>query len=179
MNCAAKGCDKPVTYEKPLCYPHWLEFDSFEIEECEKCHYFSDDHRSFDYEGDEPVLCWDCRDGKAVVVHDHAPIEIEWRDLYILELDGGDFYIGQTSDVEARLVEHKQGTTQSTKGRNPELVWFKEFRGNKWLVLEREKELTLLKTTHSGRREIIEMILDWQRPLRNIKFLNGPSTNAE
>ena len=43
MDCAAKGCDKPVTYEKPLCYPHWLEFDSFEIEECKKCHYFSDD----------------------------------------------------------------------------------------------------------------------------------------
>ena len=121
----------------------------------------------------------DCRSGKDVAVHDHAPIEIQRRDLYILQLDGGDFYIGQTSDIEARLVEHKQGRTASTKGRNPELVWYKEYKGNKWLVLEREKELTLLKTTPSGRREILEIILDWQPPLQSIKFLNTPRTESE
>ena len=80
MKCAAKGCDKRVTYEKPLCYPHWLEFDSFEIAECEKCHFFSTGPAVMEV----GTMCWDCRDGEDVAIHDHAPIEVE---LQYFEVD--------------------------------------------------------------------------------------------
>lgn len=174
MNCAAKGCAKPVTYEKPLCYPHWLEFDGFGIGECEKCHFFSFEPTV----REDAPLCFDCKWDKDVPIHDHAPIEVELRYLYILQLDGGQFYIGQTYDLEARLVEHQQGRTSSTRGRNPELVWFEYHVGDKQGLLEDETEFTLLNKSESGRREILQMILNWQRPLQNVKFLNKPSTKT-
>jgi len=174
MECAAIGCDKNqkrITYDSPLCYAHWPEFDAFEIEECGRCHFFS-----FIPEGDQ---CFDCyryrhngKDVRDIVIHNHAPIEVELRSLYILQLDGGDFYIGQTYDLEARLVEHQQGRTVSTKGKHPELVWFEYRVGDKQGLLDDEGKFTALTRTESGRREILQTILDWQRPLLNVKFLN-------
>jgi predicted GIY-YIG superfamily endonuclease len=44
--------------------------------------------------------------------------------VYILRLDGRQFYAGQTRDLRARLMEHREGGTSSTAGRNPKLAWF-------------------------------------------------------
>ncbi len=39
-NCARDGCSvtKSITFDKPLCYPHWKEFDALGVFECERCH---------------------------------------------------------------------------------------------------------------------------------------------
>jgi len=37
--CARWGCDKNATYKKPLCYPHWAEWDRWELDECRRCHW--------------------------------------------------------------------------------------------------------------------------------------------
>ncbi len=44
--------------------------------------------------------------------------------VYILKLDGNIFYAGQTRELRERLMEHRDGDTSSTAGRNPKLVWF-------------------------------------------------------
>lgn len=44
--------------------------------------------------------------------------------VYILKLDGNIFYAGQTRELRERLMEHRDGDTISTAGRNPKLVWF-------------------------------------------------------
>ena len=44
--------------------------------------------------------------------------------VYVLKLDDGSFYAGQTREIRERLLEHRDGTTKSTAGRNPKLVWF-------------------------------------------------------
>ena len=44
--------------------------------------------------------------------------------VYLLKLDGGEFYAGQTRELRARLSEHRDGGAKSTVGRNPKLVWF-------------------------------------------------------
>ena len=44
--------------------------------------------------------------------------------VYILKLEGGQFYAGQTRELRERLSEHRDGTTKSTAGKNPKLVWF-------------------------------------------------------
>ena len=31
LQCARVGCGKPVSYDRPLCYPHWREFDRFRL----------------------------------------------------------------------------------------------------------------------------------------------------
>ena len=49
--------------------------------------------------------------------------------VYIIESEkDGSFYLGQTSDIEQRLVAHNSGLTRSTKSKKPwKLVYSEEF----------------------------------------------------
>lgn len=113
-------CTKPVTYERPLCYQHWKEFDSYVIFECEKCHRFSSDVGDFSYVlgyADAVDWCYECFDRRRrgfpeADAHNHGPVEHQVRYLYVLKLDGGVFYVGQTNSLELRLEEHRDGLTQ-------------------------------------------------------------------
>ena len=60
--------------------------------------------------------------------------------LYVLRLDGEQFYIGITSDLRRRVKEHKLGVNKSTKGRKIELVYY-EFYVSKSYVYKRERKL--------------------------------------
>ena len=42
VTCARWTCDRSASYEKPLCYKHWLEFTELEIAECDRCHWLFD-----------------------------------------------------------------------------------------------------------------------------------------
>ena len=108
LQCAFTGCAKSVTYDYPLCYTHWKVFDRFQILECTKCHRFDEMVGEFSDE----EWCSDCAQGKEVPVHSHAPVEHQTRYLYILKLDGGNYYVGQTNDLELRLGEHRDGRTK-------------------------------------------------------------------
>ena len=45
--------------------------------------------------------------------------------VYILRMDGGEFYVGQTNDLASRLAEHSiDAGAAATRGKRPELVWF-------------------------------------------------------
>ena len=44
--------------------------------------------------------------------------------VYILKLEDGSFYAGQTREIRERLMEHRDGMTKSTEGKDPKLVWF-------------------------------------------------------
>ena len=79
--------------------------------------------------------CYECLDRERrgfedAVVHNHASVKRQIRYLYILKLDGGIFYTGQTNALELRLQEHRDGQTKSTAGKNPRLVWFEQWEGN-------------------------------------------------
>ena len=160
MTCAKIECDKPASYDYPLCYPHWRSYDRFEILECERC------HRVDEMVGElsEEDLCPDCIADKGVPVHVHAPLGHHVYFLYILKLDGGKFYVGMTTDLESRLQEHKDGLTRSTKGKNPKLVWFEKFYGNKESVEDDEKNLTLL--SRHNPRAIRRTIGNWRSLMR-------------
>ncbi len=56
---------------------------------------------------------WDEGDAEASVFY-----------VYILKLEGGNYYPGQTRELRERLSEHRDGKVKSTKGKNPKLVWF-------------------------------------------------------
>ena len=118
-------CPKPVTYEKPLCYEHWKQFDSYLLFECAKCHRFSSDVNDYsDVRGYPDTVDWcnECFDRRRrgfpeAEVHNHGPVEHQTRYLYVLKLDGGKFYVGQTNALEFRLEEHRDGLTKSTAER--------------------------------------------------------------
>ena len=60
--------------------------------------------------------------------------------VYILELEGGDLYAGQTRNLMRRMDEHRNGTTKTTAGRQPRLVWFDQLPSRQATV-EQEAEL--------------------------------------
>ena len=62
--------------------------------------------------------------------------------VYILQsLKDGKYYIGETNDVEQRLLFHNNGFQRSTKNRRPfKLVLFEEFQ-NRIEALKREKQI--------------------------------------
>ena len=62
--------------------------------------------------------------------------------VYLLKLENTkkNFYIGFTSDLRKRLVEHQGGNTQTTRGKNPSLIYYEAF-SDKSLAMKREKGL--------------------------------------
>ncbi|HLF03662.1 MAG TPA: GIY-YIG nuclease family protein [Dehalococcoidia bacterium] len=170
ITCAKIDCVAPASYDKPLCYKHWQEFDRYQISECENCHRFDE---MVGVLGGDQDLCWDCAgsrrgQGKEIPTHNHAPVEHQTRYLYILKLDGGTFYVGQTNDLEMRLKEHQDGSTSSTRGKHPELVWFRRVVGDREFVNEEEQRLTLLNKNNP--RRIRRMVADWQRLIRLVSL---------
>ena len=166
LTCARIGCTETesVTYYKPLCRPHWREFDRYELFECERCGRFDEVIGAVTDES----ICFDCARGDTVAVHHHGPVEYRVRYLYILKLDGGRFYVGQTNDLELRLQEHRDGTHWETAKGNPILVWFERWHGDQKGLNEEEYELQSLARDNT--RSIRRMVAEWQRPLRLVNL---------
>lgn len=62
--------------------------------------------------------------------------------VYVLKLENtkNNFYFGCTSDLKRRIAEHKNGNTQSTRGKNPKLIYYEAY-SDKGLAFKREKGL--------------------------------------
>lgn len=186
--CICWSCNKSATYEKPLCYSHWLEWEAWELEECTRCHwiYGGDDSVVYDTSGFEeefPFLCdnclritliemgrgqpwWGGRNAERRPVLAHALLERPVYYVYILKLSDGKFYIGQTTNLDVRLREHRDGQQSQTKDRDPKLVYFESFVGGREEVKNVEDELTRLNQSGAGRRRLREMIEKFRDPLR-------------
>ena len=187
--CARWGCDKKATYDKPLCYQHWLEWEAWELDECNRCHYYyeggdfiisgeSDDEVIKEY----PLMCDDClqvtlmedgrgnpwkgREPERRPIIAHADIQRPIRYVYILKLSDGTFYVGQTNDLRIRLQEHQDGLQTQTKGKDPKMVYYQSFDGMRKLVDEQEMELTILNSSGKGRRKLRQVIEGFRAPLR-------------
>ena len=187
--CSRWGCKKDATYDKPLCYEHWLEWQAWELEECSRCHWFygGDESVVFDTTGyieEYPFMCDDCLAvtlvengrGKPWVgskpekrpIASHAKIERPRRYIYILKLSDATYYVGQTNDLTIRIQEHKDDQQRQTKGKDPKLVFFAVYDGMRDEVNELEKELTHLNQTGAGRRHLRQMIEEFRVHLRLI-----------
>jgi len=139
-SCAFCDCSRPVRGGRSLCREHADQYADGLIDECPDCGRFK--YACFE-------LCFDChgrhaaspptspRDVRSAIAERRSPYETEhstaWEAgdqgveefyVYILRLDDGSFYAGQTRDLRTRLMEHRDGLTWSTKDRNPALVWF-------------------------------------------------------
>ncbi len=113
--CAVEGCpvSNGIGYAKPLCYDHWKLFDRWELDECERCHWFLEGPGLEEQKNGNPI-CHDClrreyEGASPAVVYAHAEVERRVRYLYFLKLSNGSFYIGQTNDLKLRLSEHRDG----------------------------------------------------------------------
>jgi len=79
--------------------------------------------------------------------------------VYVLKLDNGDYYIGQTREIRERMMEHRDGRTSSIGTRKPKLQYF-EILGSREAAMSREKELKDIEK--KNRREIVRIIREFQ-----------------
>ena len=85
--------------------------------------------------------------------------------VYILKFPDGNFYVGQTRDLRARLSEHRDNKTKSTAGRGGELVWFIAVETReRAVVLEAE----LKRLNDRNQRLIRQIVIDFEDKVREL-----------
>ena len=63
-----------------------------------------------------------------------------WK-VYILKCHNDSYYVGLTSDLKHRILEHSQGECHHTKSRLPVLLVYSEAYDNKLQAARRERQL--------------------------------------
>ena len=169
--CEFVECDESIPSHHHLCWPHWDQEQDDEIDKC-----FCGQYKPSQYE-----LCLTCKrklskskastsraPRKAKVAEskpeyvvgapDPRPRKDDDSDVfyvYLLLLDDGSYYAGQTRELGPRYLEHTSGQTKSTKGKNPKLVWFTRVRTREEA---REYEKFLNRLRKDNVRAITRMI---------------------
>jgi len=183
--CAAWNCEATASYDKPLCYPHWLEWDARGLRECAQCHGFFNDHGFVLADVWNPgkgmeLMCNTCgayaTNTPAATAYKndnlprspiaHADITLTDRYVYILTLEDASFYVGQTTNLYIRMQEHSDGATEATRGKFPRLVYYETYLGGQFEVNDREQELTLRASDGVGQGRIRVMVEKFRENLR-------------
>lgn len=78
--------------------------------------------------------------------------------VYLLKLENTkkNFYIGCTSDLRRRLREHQSGNTQTTRGKNPKLIYYEAF-SSKALAIKREDGLKISGSVYNALLKRLEL----------------------
>ena len=178
-SCGYWECNSVVPPGHFLCRAHYEDWRDYLIDECPVCGRFKDAM----YE-----LCLDCRNRRPVVRW-QPPIRVSqqrqsqsiehsdaWNErdktathffVYVLKLDGGKFYVGQTRELRERLSEHKDGKTQHTAGKNPTLQYFE-------ILPTREaaeyREVELKRIADSNPREIRRRIIGLRDLISELRY---------
>lgn len=87
--------------------------------------------------------------------------------MYILKLDGGEFYAGQTRELRERLTEHRDGRVESTANREPKLVWFTTIPTRDEAA---KIEVHLKRLASANPREIRRMVLAFGDLVRELDY---------
>jgi len=87
--------------------------------------------------------------------------------VYILKLEGGEFYVGQSRELKERMLEYQHGRVVSTRGRTPKLVYF-ETSTSRTKVLEIEREWKTVAKKNP--REMRRWIVDFREHLNLLDF---------
>lgn len=89
--CARWGCEKPATYDKPLCYKHWEEWEDRRLDECSRCHWICDTSEFALYDlgvgSEEPgPMCNDCMASHMLETGMVKPSQVEAHRLKLVSL---------------------------------------------------------------------------------------------
>ena len=87
--------------------------------------------------------------------------------VYVLKLNNGDYYIGQTREIRERMMEHKDGRTPSLGEKEPKLQYFEILESRESAML-REKELRNI--SKKNRREIVRIIREFHDIIAELDY---------
>ncbi len=169
--CGYWECGRRIPDDHFLCREHYEDWEDGLIDQCPRCGRFKD--VMYD-------LCLDCyyerpvprREPFNAIPPSKRYYNLEHSDawekgdrgadhffVYILKLDGGKFYVGQTRELRERLSEHRDNKTVSTAGANPRLQYF-EILPTREDAEHREAELKNI--LESNPRQIRRMIIGFR-----------------
>ncbi len=113
---------------------------------------------------------------------DVASQPILWY-VYILELGDGEFYIGQTNDLDTRMVEHTLDVgAMATKGTVHKLVWFSHTHSREAAQhMERRLQATLDRSPLEIKViiERFDRLLQMVRPEKTLRQLEAENRAYE
>jgi len=174
-SCGYWDCSRPIRADHFLCREHYEDYADGLVDECPGCGRFKYALYEFCldcYAGRPPPPAAVARARRGVLAEQRGEYRTEhsraWERgdegvgefyAYILKLEDGSFYAGQTRDLRARLMEHRDGLTRSTRGRRPVLVWFAATSSRE--AAERY-EAELKEMISHNPREVRKMILKFR-----------------
>ena len=177
--CAYVGCKTHISPPYNLCREHHEYLKDGLIDQCPKCGRFKDAQYN---------LCSPCYYKRPVshwtppvgFLQQERPPKVEhskaWEKadkdrthwfVYILKLDNGEFYVGHTGELRERLMEHRDGKTQTTKGLKCKLRYF-EILASRTAAEIRESELKPI--AKSNPRQIYRMIIGFENLIRELDY---------
>ena len=178
--CAFRGCTLQTSdLGYPLCRRHYNEAQRGTITKCSKC---------VNFKPARFLLCDGCLVGGSSratsrqeqnldrpsvtknAMEGSPPWELSDRNAayfytYILRLDDGEYYIGQTRELSLRLSEHRDGKVSTTRGKYPELVWFTELSSREEAT---KLEAELKQIRERDERSIRRIIVRFQSLVREL-----------
>jgi predicted GIY-YIG superfamily endonuclease len=172
--CAYWSCRREVKGRNYLCSDHYEDLQDKIIDKCPVCGRYKDEEYEFCLEckkkqhtttqsiNDSKKLKYKVEHSKA---WDKADEGADRFFAYILKLDDGSFYVGQTRELRERMSEHRDGKQSSTAGRDPRLQYF-EVLSTRESAEQGEVELKKIRDTNP--RQIRRMIITFQDLLREV-----------
>ena len=131
--CEFWSCREEVRDDHFLCRDHYSRFQEGSIDQCPSCGRYKDAQYETCLECDAKLRQHTTRETGAPY-QTQRDTDPAWEAgdaeatsffAYVLELDGGQFHVGHTRDLRARLMEHRHGTgAKATSGKHPKLQWF-------------------------------------------------------
>ena len=178
--CLFWECNVPIRAEHVFCYDHFLDLQEGLIDECPGC------MQAKDVQYDVCLKCYrnppphPARTRSAGSKSGNSWYKPEYsRDwekgdaatsqffIYILKLNGGKFYAGQTRELRERLSEHKDGRVPSTARQNPKLVWFGTLPSREAATTA---EVELKKLIDANPREVRRMVLRFKDLVQELDY---------
>ena len=178
--CLFWDCNVPIRADHVFCYDHFLDLQEGQIDECAGC------GQAKDIQYDVCLKCYRkppphlVRTIGAGSKSGHSWYKPEYSGawekgdaaasqffVYILKLNGGKFYAGQTRELRERLSEHKDGRVQSTAKQNPKLVWFGTLPSREAATTV---EVEFKKLIDSNPREVRRMVLRFKDLVQELDY---------
>ena len=178
--CLFWSCNTPIRQDYIVCYDHYEDMVDGLIDECPSCNRAkyteydvcldcfnhapkrptqaraSGTKEGYKWYRPEYSPAWDKKDSAATEFF-----------VYILKLNGGTFYAGQTRELRERLSEHKDGRVKTTAGKTPQLVWFATVPSRNAAT---SLEVELKKLVDTNPREIRRMVVRFRDHVRELDY---------
>ncbi len=168
--CEFWACTTPIKNNEILCIDHYYMFQDGSLDLCPKCNRY----KSIAYKH-----CRDCQFNLPIAMKElsYKPERSKaWMKgdegsqqfyVYIMGLDNGNYYIGQTRDIRKRLANHRNDKVKSTAGLNPKLRYFYIVDSR---IIATILEAILKEVNDRDPREITKLVLQFQDLIREVQI---------